>query len=201
MSITRACWARKTTKVYAFMHEALDYLTQPNPTVDKLFGLNMKCGEINLAVMEMLDAAQHGSLRQSGADERAHYAGQGQSDSGIRATISRIWQYSWNRPKDWESTSTLMAKCCPAHGYPGLKKYPPSCRQLRRRMAGSGQGVRRISGRHSHDHKLHPGAERQLQSSHIHFRPGRMARSDTYSERQFQAGDRCRAGGAGIRRR
>ena len=52
---------KEDDKVYAFMHEALDYLTQPNPTVDKLFALNMKCGEINLAVMEMLDAANTGA--------------------------------------------------------------------------------------------------------------------------------------------
>ena len=51
---------RDVEKAYAFMHEALDYLTQPNPTVDQLFALCMKCGEINLAVMEALDAAHTG---------------------------------------------------------------------------------------------------------------------------------------------
>jgi len=45
--------AKKTTGL-CIHHEALDYLTQPNPAVDKLLELNLKCGEINLAVMEML---------------------------------------------------------------------------------------------------------------------------------------------------
>ncbi len=43
--------------VYAFFHEALDYLTNPNPSVDKLTALCLKCGEVNLKAMEILDAA------------------------------------------------------------------------------------------------------------------------------------------------
>ena len=43
--------------VYAFFAEALTYLAEGTPTVDGLFGLNMKCGEINLKVMEILDHA------------------------------------------------------------------------------------------------------------------------------------------------
>jgi hydroxylamine reductase len=34
--------------VYAFLHEALDYLTQPDLTVDGLFAMNLRCGEVNL---------------------------------------------------------------------------------------------------------------------------------------------------------
>ena len=52
---------KEDENVYAFIHEALDYLTRPNPTVDELFALNMKCGATNLAVMEMLDAANTGA--------------------------------------------------------------------------------------------------------------------------------------------
>lgn len=44
--------------VYAFMHEALDFLTGPkNKDVDALVGMAMRCGEVNLKVMGMLDAA------------------------------------------------------------------------------------------------------------------------------------------------
>lgn len=47
----------ESDEVYAFFHEALDYLTNENPTVDELFRLCMKCGEINLKTMEMLSQA------------------------------------------------------------------------------------------------------------------------------------------------
>jgi len=51
-------------QVYAFIHEALDYLTRDKPTVDELFGLCLKCGEVNLRVMELLDAANTGAYGQ-----------------------------------------------------------------------------------------------------------------------------------------
>ncbi len=47
--------------VFAFMHEALAFLTKENPTVDELLGLCLKCGEVNLKVMEILDAANTGT--------------------------------------------------------------------------------------------------------------------------------------------
>ena len=43
--------------VFAYFHEALDFLTKENPTVDELFAMNMKCGEVNLQVMALLDTA------------------------------------------------------------------------------------------------------------------------------------------------
>lgn len=47
--------------VYAFFHEALDALTNEKPTVDELFGLALKVGEINLRAMELLDAGNTGT--------------------------------------------------------------------------------------------------------------------------------------------
>ncbi len=47
--------------VYAFFHEALNFLTKENPTVDELLGMNLKCGDINLKVMGLLDAANTGT--------------------------------------------------------------------------------------------------------------------------------------------
>jgi hydroxylamine reductase len=48
-------------KVYAFFHEALDFLTKENPTADELVGYVMRCGEVNLRVMELLSAANTGT--------------------------------------------------------------------------------------------------------------------------------------------
>jgi hydroxylamine reductase len=47
--------------VYATFHEGLDFLAKPNPTVDELVGWAMKAGELNLRVMQLLDAANTGS--------------------------------------------------------------------------------------------------------------------------------------------
>jgi len=52
---------KEEDSVYAYFHEALDYLAKPDPTVDGLLGLNLKCGEVNLQVMGLLDAANTGT--------------------------------------------------------------------------------------------------------------------------------------------
>ena len=56
-----AILGKEDDSVYEFFYEALSYLTNPTPTVDELFSLNMKCGEINLKVMAMLDEANTGT--------------------------------------------------------------------------------------------------------------------------------------------
>ena len=64
----------------------------------------------------------------------------------------------------------------PAHGYPGLKKYKHLVGQLRRRLAGPAQGVRRLPRRDPDDDQLHPEAQGQLQataSSPAAWSPGR----------------------------
>jgi hydroxylamine reductase len=44
-------------EVYAFFHEALEYLTRDGQTADELVALCLKCGEMNLRVMGLLDRA------------------------------------------------------------------------------------------------------------------------------------------------
>ena len=48
-------------KVNAFFHEVLDFLTQPDLGVDALLGMALKCGEVNIRVMELLDEANTGT--------------------------------------------------------------------------------------------------------------------------------------------
>ena len=58
----------------------------------------------------------------------------------------------------------------PAHGYPKLKAYPASLRQLRHGLAEPEEGVRRVPRRHPDDHQLHPGAPGLLLRQHLHQR-------------------------------
>jgi hydroxylamine reductase len=52
---------REDPEVSAAFHEGLDFLAQDDPTADELVGWAMKAGELNLKVMELLDAAHTGS--------------------------------------------------------------------------------------------------------------------------------------------
>jgi len=113
---------KENDSVYAYIHEAMDYLTQPQPTVDKLLALNLKCGEINLAVMEMLDAAHTGA-----------YGNPAPTSVRITPVKGKAILISGHDLKDLEAlleqTKELginvytHGEMLPAHGYPGLKKY------------------------------------------------------------------------------
>jgi len=52
---------KESDEVYAIFHEGLDFLTKPSPTVDELLGWALKTGELNMKVMELLDAANTGA--------------------------------------------------------------------------------------------------------------------------------------------
>ncbi|OGI18623.1 MAG: hydroxylamine reductase [Candidatus Melainabacteria bacterium RIFOXYA2_FULL_32_9] len=52
---------REDDEVYGFFHEALNFLTQEDPTLDELVAMNLKCGEVNLKIMGLLDAANTGT--------------------------------------------------------------------------------------------------------------------------------------------
>ncbi len=109
-------------KVYAFIHEALCYLTDPNPTVDALFNLCMKCGEINLAVMEMLDAANTGaygnpvptSVRVTPVKGKAILVS-GHDLKDLAALLEQT--------KGTGINIYTHGEMLPAHGYPELNKY------------------------------------------------------------------------------
>ncbi len=113
---------KEDDKAYAYMHEALDYLAQPNPAVDALLGLNLKCGEINLLVMELLDAANTGA-----------YGHPVPTSVRITPVKGKAILVSGHDLKDLEvlleQTKGLginvytHGEMLPAHGYPGLKKY------------------------------------------------------------------------------
>jgi hydroxylamine reductase len=47
--------------VFAFLHEALDFLTLEAPSVDALLAMNLRCGEVNFKVLALLDAANTGA--------------------------------------------------------------------------------------------------------------------------------------------
>ncbi|HSW37927.1 MAG TPA: hydroxylamine reductase, partial [Acidobacteriota bacterium] len=108
--------------VYAFIHEGMDYLTDPNPTVEKLFALCMKCGEVNLTVMEMLDAVH-----------TATYGNPVPAKVRITPVKGKAILISGHDLKDLaallEQTKGTginvytHSEMLPAHGYPELKKY------------------------------------------------------------------------------
>lgn len=108
--------------VYAFFAEALCYLAEEKPTVDGLFALNMKCGEINLKVMELLDTAH-----------TTAYGHPVPTPVRVEPVRGKCILVSGHDLKDLEELLKQTegkgvniythGEMLPAHGYPGLKKY------------------------------------------------------------------------------
>ncbi len=113
---------KEDDKVYAFFHEALNLLTKEQPTVDELLATILKCGEINLAVMGLLDAANTGA-----------YGNPVPTKVRIEPLKGNAILVSGHDLKDLEDLLKQTegkginvythGEMLPAHGYPALKKY------------------------------------------------------------------------------
>ena len=109
--------------VYAFFHQAMDFLAQGKHSVDELVGMSLKIGEINIRVMELLDQANTGTF--------GHPV-----PTKVRVTPvkGKAILISGHDLKDLEELLKQTAgkginiythgEMLPAHGYPALKKYP-----------------------------------------------------------------------------
>ncbi len=109
-------------QIYAFFHEALDYLTEPSPTLDGLLNMVLRCGEMNLRTMELLDAANTGT-----------YGHPEPTPVRIHPVKGKAIVVSGHDLKDLElllrqteGTGINVythGEMLPAHGYPGLKRF------------------------------------------------------------------------------
>ena len=107
--------------VYAFFYEALNFLTEKH-TVEELTALAFKCGEVNLRVMELLDAANTGA-----------YGHPVPTSVRIEPLKGKAILISGHDLKDLEELLKQTedkginvythGEMLPAHGYPELKKY------------------------------------------------------------------------------
>jgi hydroxylamine reductase len=113
---------KEDPSVFAFFHEALAYLKEGDPTVDALFKLAMKVGEVNLTVMGLLDEANTGT-----------YGHPVPTPVRITPVKGKAILISGHDLKDLELLLQQTegkginiythGEMLPCHGYPELKKY------------------------------------------------------------------------------
>ena len=108
--------------VYAFFFEALDFLTRLDPTTNELLELVLKCGEMNLKVMGMLDTANtHAYGNPTPTNVRiTPVKGKAILVSGhdLRDLAELLKQTEGKGINIYTHGEML-----PAHGYPELKKH------------------------------------------------------------------------------
>lgn len=108
--------------VYDYINNALDLLTNPSPTVDMLLSCALKCGEINLRTMELLDAGNTGA-----------YGDQEPTVVRVTPIRGKCIVVSGHDLKDLEELLKQTegkginvythGEMLTANAYPGLKKY------------------------------------------------------------------------------
>jgi hydroxylamine reductase len=118
-----AILGQEDDRVYAFTHEALAATLDGSLGVEELVGLVLKCGEINLRAMELLDAAHTGT-----------YGHPVPTPVSLGAKKGKAILVSGHDLKDLELLLQQTegkginvythGEMLPCHGYPGLKKYP-----------------------------------------------------------------------------
>jgi hydroxylamine reductase len=109
--------------VFAFLIEGLAALPDANLDLGALLALVLKCGEVNLRTMELLDAANTGA-----------YGHPVPTPVPLGAKQGKAILVSGHDLKDLEALLKQTegkgihiythGEMLPAHGYPGLKKYP-----------------------------------------------------------------------------
>ena len=107
---------------YAFIAEVLYYLAEAIPSVEALFALCLKCGEVNMRVMELLDTANTGA-----------YGHPVPTPVRVEPLRGKAILVSGHDLKDLEKLLVQTegmginiythGEMLPAHGYPELKKF------------------------------------------------------------------------------
>ena len=108
--------------VYAFIHEALVSLTNQQISVDEWVKLVLKCGEVNLRAMELLDAGNTGKFGHPVPTEvpLGHKKGKCLLVSGHDLKdLQAILEQTAGKGINVYTHGEML----PAHGYPELKKY------------------------------------------------------------------------------
>lgn len=113
---------KEDDKVYAFVHEGLAATLNKNLTLNDWVGLALKCGEINLRAMELLDEANTGT-----------YGHPVPTKVPLGVKAGKAILVSGHDLKDMEAilkqtegkgiTVYTHGEMLPTHAYPGLKKY------------------------------------------------------------------------------
>ena len=113
---------QEDTAVYAFVQEALAALADEKIALEAALGLVLKCGEVNLRAMELLDAANTGA-----------YGHPVPTAVSLGAKKGKAILVSGHDLKDLEELLKQTegkginiythGEMLPCHGYPGLKKY------------------------------------------------------------------------------
>ena len=109
--------------VYAFIHQAMAATLDNSLGADELVALNLKCGEVNLRAMELLDAGNTGTYGHPVPTKVPLGAKQGKAilvSGHDLKDLDEILKQTEGKGINVYTHGEML----PCHGYPELKKYP-----------------------------------------------------------------------------
>jgi hydroxylamine reductase len=158
------------------------------PRCRRLVGLALKCGEVNLRAMELLDAGNTGT-----------YGHPVPTSVPLGAKKGKAILVSGHDLKDLEIILKQTegkginvythGEMLPCHGYPELKKYGHFYGHYGTAWQNQAKEFAAFPGRHPHDHQLHPETQGVLQGQYLHHRPGGLARRYPHRRQRLHPGD------------
>ncbi len=114
---------REDDTIYAFIHEALASMCDKDLDLNGWIGIALRCGEINLRTMELLDSANTGRYGNPEPTEVSLGAKKGKAIVVSGHDLKDLEELL----KQTEGTGINIythGEMLPAHGYPELRKYP-----------------------------------------------------------------------------
>ncbi|MEC9341418.1 MAG: hydroxylamine reductase [Pseudomonadota bacterium] len=132
------CLGRQSDEVFARIHDLLSFLADNPADIDQLLNRALSVGELNLQVMQMLDA---GSTTRFGHPEITRVKVDPLKGRAILVSGHDLLDLE-NILQQTEGTGINVythGELLPAHAYPGLKKYP----HLAGNYGGAGQDQQR----------------------------------------------------------
>lgn len=118
-----AILGQEDDSVYAYIHTTLAELTKGGQDLGQLVGMVLKCGEVNLKAMELLDAGNTGTYGHPTPTPvpLGHKAGKAILVSGHDLRdLDLLLQQTAGKGINIYTHGEML----PTHAYPGLKKYP-----------------------------------------------------------------------------
>ena len=118
-----AILGKEDDTVYAYIHEAMGELTRKDLGLDQLVGLALKCGEVNLKAMELLDAGNTGTYGHPVPTPvpLGHIPGKCILVTGHDLKdLAMLLEQTKGKGINIYTHGEML----PTHGYPELKKHP-----------------------------------------------------------------------------
>ena len=114
---------QKDDDVFAFFHKALSALAEDTRTMEELVDLNMRCGQVNMRTMELLDQGHTSRLGHPEPTKVSTGLKKGPAiivSGHDMAALDELLKQTEGKNINIYTHGEML----PAHGYPGLKKYP-----------------------------------------------------------------------------